>query len=249
METSRLIPAYGYIRCSGLSQMDGDGPERQKEKILNFCQSHGFEIAHWYEEAHTSTDLEGRIEFREMREAMVSNGFRTVIVEKMDRIARSVMIQETIIADFKNNEIVLYSATPGEDDLCSEDATRVLMRQILACFFDYERKMIIGKLRDARVRIKRNGRRPGQKGYSPDPIINCNAEGRKPYGQKPGEQEVLNRIYALDDSGLCHQSIADALNQDGIPARMAHKGKVWSRSTIQKILARDRVDFTTTARA
>jgi len=238
METYEITKAYGYIRCSGISQMDGDGPERQHVAIAKYCQNHNIEIAHWYEESHTGTDLDGRIEFRHMRDAMVSNGVRTVVVERMDRLARSIMIQETILADFKNNGIVIYSATLGEDDLCGDDPTRVLIRQILACFFDYERKMIIGKLKSARTRIKIEGRRPGQKNYSPDPHLNHNSEGRKPYGQKDGEKPILSRMKSMRSAGAHYYVIADTLNAEGVPCRMAHKGKVWKANTIQKILTR-----------
>ena len=235
---SERLFVYGYIRCSGISQMEGDGPERQRAAIIEYCRANGFDIAEWYIESHTGTDLDGRIEFRHMRDAMVSNGVRIVVVEKMDRLARSIMIQETIIADFKNNGIVLYSATLGEDDLCGDDPTRVLMRQILACFFDYERKMIIGKLKAARSRIKGEGRKPGQKNYSPDPVLNCNAEGRKPYGQKPGEEPIRQRMIDMRAQGTYYEEIANTFNSEGVPCRMAHKGKKWSASTIQKILTR-----------
>jgi DNA invertase Pin-like site-specific DNA recombinase len=229
--------AYGYIRCSGISQMDGDGPERQRTAIEAYCREGDIEIVGWYVESHTGTDLEGRLEFRHMRDSMVSNGVKVVIVEKMDRLARSIMIQETILADFKNNGIVLYSATTGEDDLCGDDPTRVLMRQILACFFDYERKMIIGKLKAARQRIKKDGRRPGAKNYSPDPIVNKNAEGRKPFGQREGEQPILQTMLTLKGLGMSPKTIAMKMNAEGLTSRY---GKPWRGSVISKILARER---------
>jgi len=231
------MKAYGYIRCSGLSQGDGDGPERQRMAIIAYCGMNEIEIAGWFDEFHTGTDLEGRPEFRKMREAMVSNGIRIVVVEKMDRLARSIMVQETIIGDFKNNGITLKSATLGEDDLCGDDPTRVLIRQILACFFDYERKMIVSKLKAARERIKEQGRAPGAKNYSPDPALNKNAEGRKPYGQKPGEAEPLRMILAWHRANVACGSIAANLNSAGIPSR---RGKSWRASVVAKILARER---------
>ena len=133
--------------------MDHDGPIRQRAAIEAFCKAHGIELAGFYEESHTGSDLDGRVEFHKMREAMLENGVRLVVVEKIDRLARSVMIQETILADFKKHGIELRSATPGEDDLCGEDPTRVLIRQILAAFFEYERKMIELKTRADRKSV------------------------------------------------------------------------------------------------
>src|ERR1035441_9516121 len=169
----------GYGRCSSLGGMDGDGPIRQRTAIQKFADEHGIEIVSFYEESHTGSDLEGRTEFKQMRSLLVSNGVRLVIVEKLDRLARSIMVQETILADFKKHDIELKSATPGEDDLCGEDPTRTLIRQILGCFFEYERKMIESKLRAARQRMK------VQKGK---------CEGQKAFGTLPGESGILKRI-------------------------------------------------------
>jgi DNA invertase Pin-like site-specific DNA recombinase len=50
-----------------------------------------------------------------------------------------------------------------EPDLCSDDPTRTLMRQVLGAFFEYERSMIVSKLRSARQRMKaRTGRCEGR---------------------------------------------------------------------------------------
>jgi DNA invertase Pin-like site-specific DNA recombinase len=237
-----MTDSYGYIRCSGLGQMDGEGPDRQQETIGTFAAGHDFNIADWYIESHTGSDLEGRPQFSSMRAAMVSNGVHCVIVEKLDRLARSVLVQETIIADFKENGILLVSATPGEEDLCGDDPTRVVIRQILAAFFEYERKMIVSKLKDARDRIKREGRKPGQKNYSLDPIRNHRAEGRKPYGEHPDypeERAVVARMIVLRAEGNRPDQIAQILNSEGVETRGTRNGKApWHPSTISKILAR-----------
>jgi DNA invertase Pin-like site-specific DNA recombinase len=200
--------------------MDGDGPIRQRTAIQKFADEHGIEIVSFYEESHTGSDLEGRTEFKQMRSLLVSNGVRLVIVEKLDRLARSIMVQETILADFKKHDIELKSATPGEDDLCGEDPTRTLIRQILGCFFEYERKMIESKLRAARQRMK------VQKGR---------CEGVKSYGTLPGESEVLERIVSMSKTGYKPDSIAATLNAKCIPTRY---GRSWHGSTVSKILNR-----------
>lgn len=217
-----MVKAYGYIRCSGLGQMDGDGPIRQRAAIEQFATVNGYEIADWFEESHTGSDLDGRPKFRDMRALLVSDGVRVVIVEKLDRLARSIMVQETILADFKKQGIELLSATAGEDGLCSDDPTRVLMRQILACFFEYERKMIVSKLRAARDRKRKLGR----------------CEGRIPFGQHPDypqEIETLRFIMYLHQSDKSPQSIARKLNDKGLRAR---RGGPWYPSSVDKILRR-----------
>jgi DNA invertase Pin-like site-specific DNA recombinase len=214
------LKGYGYVRCSSLGGMDGDGPIRQRTAIQKFADEHGIEIVSFYEESHTGSDLEGRTEFKQMRSLLVSNGVRLVIVEKLDRLARSIMVQETILADFKKHDIELKSATPGEDDLCGEDPTRTLIRQILGCFFEYERKMIESKLRAARQRMK------VQKGK---------CEGQKAFGILPGEEETLRLI--LEKRELFTPSgIAQMLNTFNHKTRY---GKKWHSGTVSKILKRE----------
>ena len=216
------MKGYGYVRCSSLGGMDGDGPIRQRTAIQKFADEHGIEIVSFYEESHTGSDLEGRTEFKQMRSLLVSNGVRLVIVEKLDRLARSIMVQETILADFKKHDIELKSATPGEDDLCGEDPTRTLIRQILGCFFEYERKMIESKLRAARQRMK------VQKGR---------CEGVKPYGTSGDEKDILEYIMVLQQKGNSPSKIASQLNAVMIPSRY---GKRWYSGTVSKILNRQK---------
>ena len=226
-----MTKAFAYIRCSGLSQMDGDGPVRQRSAIERYALANDIEIIQWFEESHTGSDLEGRIAFRDMRSAVVSNGVRTVVIEKMDRLARDMMIQESVILDFQKNGITLRSATPGEDDLCGSDPTRVMIRQIMGAFYEYERKMIASKLRAGQNRKK---------------AILGRSEGRKPYGYmsggpkhgdipNPSEYPTLLIMRDLRTSGDSAELIADKLNTI---SSLARSGKQWRGSVIRRILNR-----------
>lgn len=155
------IRAFAYIRCSGTSQMGNDGPSRQRGAITGYCSERSIEIAAEYLEAFTGTDLEGRPAFRDMRAALLSNGVRTVVVEKLDRMARSVMIQEKIIQDFQGHGITLLSATPGEEDLCGDDPTRIFIRQVLAAVAQFDRSMLVSRMKAGKARTRANGKRCG----------------------------------------------------------------------------------------
>lgn len=66
--------------------------------------------------------------------------------------------------------------------------------------------------------------------------------GRKPFGELPGEADVIQRILRLrrmrsDGTRLSYQKIADELNDDGVPPR---KGEKWYAKTIQGIVKRTR---------
>jgi DNA invertase Pin-like site-specific DNA recombinase len=63
-----------------------------------------------------------------MMTALHSNGTRLVLIEKLDRLARDLMVQETIIGDLRKNGFELISV--AEPDLLQDDPSWRLMRQI-----------------------------------------------------------------------------------------------------------------------
>lgn len=227
--------AYIYLRVSGASQVDQDGPERQRVACQEYAAANGYTIAGEYFERGVSgkSELANRPALSEMLAAMESSGVRVVIIEKLDRLARDLMVSETILADLRKSEYTLISTC--EPDLCSDDPSRKLVRQIFSAIAEYERELIVLKLRGARERIKANGRHPGQKNYSQDPVLNRHAEGKRPYGSESGEGETLALMRSLRAGGSTFAQIAGNLNGLGM---MARSGKPWKLQSIAKILSR-----------
>jgi DNA invertase Pin-like site-specific DNA recombinase len=147
------------------------------------------------------------------------NGVRTVIVERLDRVARAVLVQELITADLAKREVRLL--TSAGDDSAEDSPERVMFRQMLGVFAQYERASIVLKLRGARQRKKAEAGR---------------CEGRKPYGMKQGEVEVLQEIRDLRTNGLSYDAVAEELNRRGLYTRYNQK---WLGPSICKILKRE----------
>jgi DNA invertase Pin-like site-specific DNA recombinase len=148
--------------------------------------------------------------------ALHSNGVRKVIVEKLDRLARDLVVQETIIADLRKHGFELLSV--AEPDLMANDPTRILVRQMMGAVAQYEKSQIVLKLRGARMRKRAKEER---------------CEGRKPYGFFEGEAVTLDRIKALRAEGIGFDRIAARMNEEGIPTRT---GKPWHGVVINRIL-------------
>jgi len=209
---------FAYCRVSGASQVGGDGFERQGISILKHAEANGLEVVAWFEEGGVSgkTEWESRPAWVKMMESL--NGVRTIIIERLDRLARDLMVQEHILADLKRRDITLISA--AEPDLGSEDPTRVLLRQIMGAVGQYDRTMIVLKLRGARERKKRDTGR---------------CEGRKPFGYYPGEQHALKRIAELAAKPVSKAQITRTLNEEGIPTR---DGNQWKTMVVGRIVDR-----------
>ena len=212
--------AFAYVRVSGKGQIKGDGFPRQLKAIREYAEAHGIRLAKVFREEGVSgaKELEHRPALSEMMQALHANGVKLVLVEKLDRLARDLMIQETIIGDLRKHGFNLISVT--EPDLCQDDPTRKLMRQIFGAISEYEKHMIVLKLRGARQRKKaRTGR----------------CEGRKPYGHYPGEKRVIERMRTLRSDGLGFDRVAARLHAEGCLTR---KGTPWHGFSVNRILSR-----------
>jgi DNA invertase Pin-like site-specific DNA recombinase len=205
---------------SGKGQVEGDGFFRQRVAIKKYAAAHGIKLVRWFEEQGVSGTIESmdRPAWRELMAALHSNGVRTIVVEKLDRLARDLMIQESAIADLRRHGFELVSAQ--EPDLMANDPTRVLMRQMLGAFAQYEKDQIVSKLRGARMRKRaKEGR----------------CEGRKPYGFYDGETAVIDRMKALRCEGLGFDRIAARMNAEGLETRT--RGR-WHGLMVNRILSR-----------
>jgi DNA invertase Pin-like site-specific DNA recombinase len=153
-----------------------------------------------------------------MLRAIADDGVRTIAIEKLDRLARDLLVQEHILADLRKRGVTLISV--AEPDLCLDDPTRKLMRQIVGAIAEYDKTMIVIRLREARNRQR---------------AATGKCEGRKFFGDKPGEAGIRDRIRAMRKAGSTLQAICDALNSEGVPTRY---GKVWMPMTVQRIAGR-----------
>src|SRR5688572_16574924 len=135
------VKAFFYIRVSGRGQVGGEGPDRQRESCQGFCDAQGIERQGEFFEAGVSGTVEGmdRPEFSAMVEAIQCrrlNGqdIDGIVVERMDRLARDLMVQEVLLKQCRENKIKVFAADRGElVDLASDDGdpTRTLIRQVM----------------------------------------------------------------------------------------------------------------------
>ena len=224
MHCMGMTKAFSYLRVSGVGQIEGDGFDRQAEAITKYAASAGLTIVQTFREEGVSgtKELDDRPALAELLAALEQNDdIKTVIIEKLDRLARDLMVQETIVADMQKRGYTLISAY--EPDLCSTDPSRVLVRQIFGAIAQYDRAMTVLKLRSARQRIKaRTGR----------------CEGSKPFGVSAHHRPVIDRILSLRASGMAVDSIAETLNAEGHKSK---KGGRWYGSSVRNVLLREKV--------
>lgn len=219
------MKAYGYMRVSGKAQIDGDGFPRQQLAIAKYAAANGIDVIRYFREAAVpgATEAAHRPAFAEMRALMVANGVKVVVVEALHRFARDLMVQEAAIADFKKHGLTLISVC--EPDLDSAEPSRIMIRQILGAVSQYEKSILVIKMRGAREKIRARG---------------DSCEGAKPYGnspKRPEEAEVLEMLVRWKREGMNLSAMVKRLNESGVKPR---RGKQWHPYAISRILERQK---------
>ena len=227
-----MIKAYGYLRVSGTGQIEGDGFDRQREVISGFANQAGIVIPRFYEERGVSgTKGEAdRPAFQEMLTAILSNGVRAVIVERLDRLAREYMVQEQLLVYLAAKGITLWNASTGENvtEAVKSDPMKKAVIQIQGVFAELEKSLLVNRLAKARERKRaENGKCEGAKGWNEI--------------EPERKEEILKIIKKMrrkprnQGRPSSYQAIADRLNAEGMrPLR----GGEWSAQLVRSFHSR-----------
>ena len=219
------IRAFGYVRVSGRSQIEGYGFERQIDAIRSFGEKANYEIVRIFkEEAVSGTKGEAdRPAFQEMISEILRNGVRTVIIEGLDRLAREYRIQETLLIYMASKGISLISARTEENvtDEVQADPMKKALIQIQGIFAELEKNLLVKKLKNAREKARaEKGKCEGAKSYeeiAPEIIQEIKKLRRKP----------------KNENRLSYVQIADKLNERGFKTA---KGRQFTGQIVQNIL-------------
>jgi DNA invertase Pin-like site-specific DNA recombinase len=219
--------AVSYVRVSGKGQVDGDGPERQRQAVARYANGAGLRLLEEFSDLGVSgtTELADRPGLAALLDRIESNGVRVVIVERADRLARDLMVQEVIVGQFTKIGARILTAD-GVDLTSSADPTRRLIRQVLGAVAEFEKNVLVLKLRAARERRRARGDR---------------VEGAKPYGHFPAERAVIDRMRQLRRKPtkarrLSVAAVAAQLNAEGHRNR---SGREWSPQMVHHVLQGD----------
>lgn len=147
--------ALAYLRTSSAANVgaDRDSAVRQRDAIASFAKSYGFTIVQEFnDEAVSGADaIEARPGFSALLDTIESNGVRTVIVEDASRFARQVLVQELGVMALQQRAVQIFTA--GGDELtATDDPSKVMIRQMMAAFAQFEKARLVAKLAAARKR-------------------------------------------------------------------------------------------------
>jgi DNA invertase Pin-like site-specific DNA recombinase len=222
------VKVVAYLRTSTESQEEG--LETQKAEIQAWAKREGHRIAGWFtdEGVSGSNGLDSRIG---LADALTERS-DALVVYKLDRLARDLVVQETILAETKRAGTRVFSTLAAEDAYLADDPkdpTRKLIRQVLGAVADYERAMIRLRMSAGAARKKASG------GYSGGGVSFGWRVNRETHNLEKDvrEQATLKRMSQLRDDGLSLRQTCDKLDAEGMTPR---KGQRWHPYSVQRVL-------------
>ena len=222
----------GYVRVSTLDQVEyGRGLEIQKEAIRDYCEKNNFKLSRVYEEQGISGGLDKRPALAELQADVASGLITTVVINRLDRLARNLLVQESILGDFQDRGAAVISI--DEPDILSNDPSRILLRQMKGAINQYEKAMIVTRMKAGRNKKARDGGYPGGSPCLGYKARRDNSKSPSYLEIVPEEAFLVELIYDLRSEGSSLTAIADYLNSKGYKTK--RNGR-WYISTVKYIL-------------
>lgn len=224
-----------YLRVSTDRQAEeGLGLEIQEHAIRGWAKAHNHRIVLWArdEGVSGSNGLDGRLGLGEALEALRDRTVGGIVVYRLDRLARDLIIQETLLAEVRRLGGDILSTSAAEDVYLADDPddpSRRLIRQVLGAVAEYERSMIAMRLRSGRHRKAEKG------GFAyGSPAYGYRADNRELVADDD-EQAALARIGALHEAGKSLREIIAVLDAEG---HRPKRGGRWHPESLARIVRR-----------
>lgn len=223
------MKAIGYIRVSTARQVEeGNGLASQEKAIRDYCARQGLEVVGMVRDEGVSgaSGEAVRPGLAAVLAALEDGKAEALVVGRLDRLARDLVLQETIISRLAKRGISVVSVT--EADLTG-DPTRDMIRQILGAVAQYDRAVIKSRLLAGKaIKSAAGGYVGGRPGFGWEVV-----DGH--LVKNAAEQVILDRMRELKGEGMSMNGIAGVLNREG---RASKTGAPWSATTVRRVLRR-----------
>jgi DNA invertase Pin-like site-specific DNA recombinase len=219
-----------YLRVSTDGQADLFGLPVQRRAVQRWAVSNGHRIVEEIIDAGVSgardaADRPGLSSALDMLRPPPQA--RGLIVARLDRLARSLTVQEAVLAVVWKAGGAVFTADGGfvdQDD--ADDPMRTAIRQVQGVFAQLERALVANRMRDGRRLKAESG---------------AHAVGQHPFGQRsggPGRDGVVHdveRILTLRREGASYRAICSVLDGERLRPRRA---EVWLPMVVRRIAER-----------
>ncbi len=223
-----------YLRVSTDRQAThGLGLDVQRQAITRWARANGHRVVLWAVDAGVSgaNGVDTRRELADALAAVVDGRAGGIVVYNLDRLARTLHVQEGILGQVWAAGGRVFTVDGGEvveDD--PDDPYRTAMRQMRGVFSQLERSVIRARMRAGR-RVKAD--RGGYAGYGSPSFGHRAVDGA--LIPDAAEQRTVARIRQLHGAGHSLRAIADTLTAEGHRAKRSER---WHPETLRRIVGR-----------
>lgn len=232
-----------YLRVSTDRQAEeGLGLQVQERGIRAWARENGHRVVLWArdEGLSGSNGIDTRVGLHDALAALKDGDAGGLVMYRLDRLARSLTIQEGTLAAAWGLGATVYTVDLGEihrDD--PSDPMRTAMRQMVGVFAQLERGMIAARMRSGR-QVARS--EPGRYAGDGSPPLGYRAERVQRGGKErpelvpdAAEQAALDRIRELAAAGRSLREIATTLAAEGHRPKRSDR---WHPESLRRIVAR-----------
>jgi site-specific DNA recombinase len=154
------VKAVGYVRISTNEDKQKYGLGVQLEAIRDYCQKNNLLLVRVYKDTKSGKSLDRPGIQRLLAE---KETFKAVVIFKLDRLSRSVLdLLKLIREDLAGKEVIFIEE--GIDQRTKEG--RLMLNQ-LASFAEYERELIVSRIKSGLAEAQRKGVRLGARPQYP----------------------------------------------------------------------------------
>jgi site-specific DNA recombinase len=227
------MKAAAYLRVSTEGQTGEDkfGLPAQEEAILSYAASQGIEIVAWYKDEGISGATLDRPGLQQLLTDAGAGGFDTLLVAKMDRVARDLFYSLFIEKELLLNEVQIISCS---EPVSGHDPMNTAFRQMMGVFAELEKSMISARMTGGRKQKARGG------GYAGGgAAIGYRAKrGSKVLQLDQDKAPTVKRVFEIrqEQPGLTLQQLADQLNHEGFTTA---QGKAFKPMQVKRVLDRE----------
>jgi DNA invertase Pin-like site-specific DNA recombinase len=229
-----------YLRTSSATNVgkDKDSDKRQRIACRKYATANKLEVTkEFYDSAVKGKDaLASRPGFADMLEYCERSGVKTILVEKADRFARDVVVQELGFRDLCSKGYTLIACDAPEHFTSNPSPAAKMVRQMLGSVAEYQKDDLVEKLRGARERKRQVNKKSGLKTLTG--AGKC--EGKKSHRElNPELVKAAKKLLKWSErSGKKKPSLREAAQGLFDMGYQTTSGKPFSAAQIQRIVKR-----------
>lgn len=234
MTTPRKLRLIGYRRVSTAGQVDRYGLPAQETDLRAYARSTGIRLVRIETDGAKSGCLppdERPALLSALKSIAEGEADGLLVPGDLDRLARELVVQETILGQVWNLGGALHATLRGEilaDD--PDDPMRTFIRQVLGGVAQLDRAMVAKRMRNGR---KAKAAAGGYAGYGSPAFGQRSVDGELVTDE--GQAATIARMRELRDAGKSYRDIAGQLNSEGLTSK---RGGTWHAQTVSRVLGR-----------